>query len=160
MAQLMQVGSNDFINGDSIELTTYFDQAVEIHHIFPRAYCEKQNLPRQQWNSVINKAPITARTNRVIGGNPPSRYLASIERAESVAPDRLDAIILTHLIDPNLLRADDFDSFIRDRARRLLDLIEKAIGKAVVGRDSDEVVAALGAPLTSVPPETGGAGWR
>jgi hypothetical protein len=57
MALLMQIGSNDFINGDSIELTTYFDQAVDIHHIFPRSHCEKVNYPRQKWNSVVNKAP-------------------------------------------------------------------------------------------------------
>ncbi len=48
MALLMQAGSADFINGDSIELTTFFDQAVDIHHIFPRSYSEKQGYPRQK----------------------------------------------------------------------------------------------------------------
>lgn len=148
MALLMQAGSNDFINGDSIELTTFFDQAVEIHHVFPRAYCEKQGYARQHWNSVINKAPITARTNRIIGGNAPSRYLASVEKNHGVAADRLDQIIATHRIDPSLLRGDDFEGFIRDRASQLLDVVEKAIGKAVVGRDSEEVVEAFGGPLT------------
>ena len=80
MALLMQAGSADFINGDSIELTTFFDQAVDIHHIFPGNHCEEQGHPRQKWNSVINKAPITARTNRILGGKAPTRYLASIER--------------------------------------------------------------------------------
>lgn len=148
MALLMQAGSNDFINGDSIELTTFFDQAVEIHHVFPRAYCEKQGYARQHWNSVINKAPITARTNRIIGGNAPSRYLASVEKNHGVAADRLDQIIATHRIDPSLLRGDDFEGFIRDRASQLLDVVEKAIGKAVVGRDSEEVVETFGGPLT------------
>ena len=147
MALLMQAGSNDFINGDSIELTTFFDQAVEIHHVFPRGHCEKQRYPRQRWNSVINKAPITARTNRIIGGNAPSRYLASIENNYGVAPGRLDEIIATHRISHLLLRADDFDGFIRDRACQLLDLVERAIGKAIVGRDSDEVVDAFAGPL-------------
>ncbi|MBI2895543.1 MAG: DUF262 domain-containing protein [Deltaproteobacteria bacterium] len=149
MALLMQTGSNDFINGDSIELTTFFDQAVEIHHVFPRAHCEKQGYPRQRWNSVINKAPITARTNRLIGGNAPSRYLATIEKSHGVAPERLDEIVATHRIAPSLLRADDFDAFIRDRACQLLDLVEKAIGKAVAGRDSEEVVEQFGGPLTA-----------
>lgn len=148
MALLMQAGSNDFINGDSIELTTFFDQAVEIHHIFPRAHCEKQAYPRLKWNSVINKAPITARTNRIIGGNAPSRYLASIEKNHGVDPGRLDEIVTTHRIAAGLLRADDFDGFIRDRAGQLLDLVEKAMGKAIAGRDADEVVEAFGAPLT------------
>ena len=42
MALLMKIGSLDLINGDPIETTTYFDQAVDIHHIFPRAYAEQQ----------------------------------------------------------------------------------------------------------------------
>jgi len=151
MALLMQAGSNDFINGDSIELTAFFDQAVDIHHIFPRSYCEKEGFPPQKWNSVINKAPITARTNRIIGGNAPSRYIASIEKNHGVAPERLDEIIATHGINPALLRANDFDGFIRDRARRLLDLVEKAIGKAVVGRDAEDVVAAFGGSLLALP---------
>ncbi|PKN45142.1 MAG: hypothetical protein CVU63_09320, partial [Deltaproteobacteria bacterium HGW-Deltaproteobacteria-20] len=158
MALLMQMGSADFINGDSIELTTYFDQAVDIHHIFPRSHCEKVNYPRQKWNSVVNKAPLTARTNRILGGNAPSRYLASIETNHRVAADRLDEILATHLIDPALLRGDSFDEFIRDRARQLLDMVEKAMGKAVVGRDAEDVVKEFGGELTVAAPTGGGAG--
>ncbi len=149
MALLMQVGSKDFINGDCIELTTYFDQAVDIHHIFPRSYCEKVNYPRQKWNSVVNKGPLTARTNRILGGNAPSRYLTSIEGNHGVAAARLDEILSSHLIDPLLLREDAFDEFIRDRARLLLDMVEKAMGKTVVGRDAEDVVEAFGAALTA-----------
>lgn len=148
MAHLMQVGSNDFINGDSIEVTTYFEQAVDIHHIFPRSYCEKVEYPRAKWNSVVNKAPMTARTNRILGGNAPSRYLASIESNHGVATKRLDEILTTHLIAPALLRGDSFDEFIRHRARLLLDMVEKAMGKAVVGRDAEDVVKEFGAALT------------
>jgi len=157
MALLMQIGSKDFINGDSIELTAYFDQAVDIHHIFPRSHCEKVNYPRQKWNSVVNKAPLTARTNRILGGNAPSRYLASIETNHGVAPDRLDEILATHLIEPALLRGDAFDQFIRDRARQLLDMVEKAMGKAVVGRDAEDVVKEFGGELTVDAPTGGGA---
>lgn len=99
--------------------------------------------------SVVNKAPISARTTRIIGGNAPSKYLASVEKKHAVASARLDEILSTHLIDPALLRGDEFDVFIRDRTSQLLDLVEKAIGKAVVGRDSDEVVDAFGGPVTS-----------
>ncbi len=158
MALLMQVGSADFINGDSIELTTFFDQAVDIHHIFPRSHCEKQGYPRQKWNSVINKAPMTARTNRILGGNAPSRYLASLESNHDMETPRLDEILTTHLIEPSLLRADDFDVFIRDRARQLLDLVERAIGKAVVGRDAEEVLTAFDGPLATPSDDPEGSG--
>jgi hypothetical protein len=150
MARLINAGGHDFISGDPIAITTYFERGIDIHHIFPRAYCEKTGLDRQRWNSVINKAPISARSNRVIGGHKPSTYLASIESPpNSVAADRLDTILRSHLIDPLLLRNDAFDGFIRDRAIKLLDLIETATGKQVTGRDSEETVAAFGVPLVT-----------
>jgi hypothetical protein len=146
MAQLMKAGSKDFINGDTIEITTYFDQAVDIHHIFPRAYCEKQNLPREKWNSIINKAPLSSRTNRIIGGHKPSTYLQTIEK-EGIPDKKLDSILESHLVNPELIRADDFNHFIQNRAGHLLDLIEKAMGKTISGRDSDEVYLAFGGVL-------------
>ena len=36
----------------------------------------------------------------------------------------------SHLIDPALLRADKFEVFMEDRQKRLLGLIEQAMGKA------------------------------
>jgi hypothetical protein len=147
IALLMQAGSLDFLNGDPIELTTYFDLNVDIHHIFPKTYCERQGYDRQRWNSVVNKAPLTSRTNRIIGGKAPSDYLRSLEKNHRVDPERLDSILLSHLISPDLLRADDFDRFYQGRARRLLDLIEDATGKPILGRDSDEVIQTFGGPL-------------
>ncbi len=147
-ALLLQAGSRDFVNGDTIELTTYFDHAVDIHHIFPRKYCQDQGLPRAKWNSAVNKAPLTARTNRAIGGKAPSKYIAAIDA--DLGPSKVDGILQTHLIEPELLRSDDFDTFIRQRATGLLERIEDAMGKAVQGRDAEETVEAFGAPLVAV----------
>jgi len=146
MALLMKAGSRDFLNGDPIEISTYFDQAIDIHHIFPRAFCEKQKFPRDKWNSNINKTPLSSRTNRIIGGHKPSTYLQALQR-EGVSPEKLDLILTSHLIDPNHLRNDEFDLFIRKRASLLLDLIEQATGKAISGKESDEVVNAFGGSL-------------
>jgi len=149
MALLMQKDrSRDFFSGNSIDLHSYFDLAVDIHHIFPKFYCDKQGIERQKWNSVINKAPISSQSNRSIGGLAPSAYLDRIDSAGIVDKNDLDDILRSHLIDPELLRTDDFDGFIRDRGMRLLDLIEKAMGKAVTGRDADEVIAAFGLALS------------
>lgn len=103
-------------------------------------------LPKWHWNSAVNKAPLTARTNRAIGGKAPSKYLAPIDA--ELGASKVDAILETHLIDPAHLRADDFDAFLRHRAAALLDRIETAMGKAVQGRDAEETVEAFGAPLT------------
>ena len=148
MALLMQAGGNDFLSGDPIELTTYFDTAVDIHHIFPRAYCEKQDFDRQRWNSIVNKAPLSARTNRIVGGKAPSEYLRSLEKNHKVKPEDLDRTLRSHLIEPGLIRDNDFDAFFQARARRLLDLIENATGKPIAGRDSEVGVMAFGGPLS------------
>ena len=147
MALLMQVGSKDFLSGDPIELTTYFEQAVDIHHIFPRAYCESQGYPRLKWNSIANKSALAAKTNRIIGGNAPSVYLRKLDKEDNVGVEPLDQILTSHLIDPALLRGNVFGDFIRDRASGLITLIEKATGKRVSGKDSEEVVQAFGGVL-------------
>jgi hypothetical protein len=151
MVKLMQAGSLDFLSGDPIELTMYFDRAVDIHHIFPSDYCQSQSYPRTKWNSVVNKAPLTAKTNRTIGGRAPSVYLATIERNYQMPVSRLNEILFSHLADPSLMRADKFDEFIRSRAIRLLDLIDAATGKQITGRDSEETIQSFGGTLVAQP---------
>jgi len=148
MALLMKAGCRDWLSGDTIEIAGYFDLSIDIHHIFSRNYCEKSGYSRDLWNSSVNKTPLSSRTNRLLGSKAPSAYLGSLEKSYGHAPDRLDEILRTHQVKPGLLRSDAFDEFIRDRAVRLLALIEDAMGKAVSGRDSEEVISAFGAPLT------------
>lgn len=147
-ALLMKYGGRDFVSGTPIDLNTYFNNAIDIHHIFPRAWCEKQKLPKDKWNSVINKAPLAAGTNRFISGDAPSVYLGRIQKAKQVPPTSLDEFLASHVIPVAALRADDFDAFIRLRAGALLALIEAATGKTVSGRDSEDTVKAFGAALT------------
>ena len=53
-----------------------------------------------------------------------------------IAPAQLDAYLASHLINPALLRADNFDAFMNDRQAKLLALIEKAMGKAAYRVDA------------------------
>jgi len=147
MVLLMQHGSKDLLNGDPIELTTYFDEAVDIHHLFPKAHCESRNYEKDRWNSIVNKAPLTARTNRTIGGRAPSEYLALIQQRHRIGDDRMNAILSSHAVDPVHIRADDFEEFLRTRAGALLDLVETATGKQISGRDSEETIKAFGGVL-------------
>ena len=59
------------------------------------------------------------------------------------ARERLDNILRSHLIDPDLLRADDFEGFYQDRKEKLLQLIEAKTGKDILrdaeSDDGDEV---------------------
>jgi hypothetical protein len=92
----------------------------------------------------VNKTPLIARTNREIGGVAPSKYLPKIMKDEQIDGDELRRRVESHLIDYDALAADDFDAFFLDRAKRLLDVIEQAMGKEVPDRASDETVAAFG----------------
>lgn len=147
-ALLMKNGSRDFVTGTPIDLNTYFNNAVDIHHVFPRAWCEGQKLPREKWNSVVNKAPLAAGTNRYIGGHAPSHYLARIQKDKQIDAATLDSFLVSHSIPVTQLRSDAFDEFIRLRANALLGLVEAATGKQISGRDSQETINAFGQALT------------
>lgn len=147
-ALVLKNHSMDFISGREMDFTNYIKDRIDIHHIFPRAYCEKNNLPKKKWNSVINKTPISDTTNRKIGGSAPSKYCSKIETDERIDSELLNSYLESHWINTDLLRNDSFDAFIVDRAKKLLDAIETATGKTISGRDSEEVIAAFGEKLS------------
>jgi hypothetical protein len=131
-ALLMREGGQDFRTGDTIELQTYFDDSVDIHHVFPRKVCNSLGIEPAIYNSIINKTPLSARTNRIIGGNSPSVYLDRLQRAFDISEVRMDEILRSHLIDPTMLRSDNFQTLYDSRQNRILELIERATGKSIV----------------------------
>ena len=147
MALILGNHCKDFISGREMDFTVYKSENIDIHHIFPRSYCEKNNLPKEKWNSIVNKTPITYSTNREIGGVSPNEYLSKIEAKGQVDSLDLDNYLETHWIDVNSCRTNNFDSHIILRAKKLLDAIERATGKNISGRDSEEVVNSFGESL-------------
>jgi len=147
-ALLMNKGCLDFINGDPIEISTYSNKKIDIHHIFPEAYCKKEGLDHgDKWNSIINKTPLSKETNDILGGHAPTIYIRKIEDKHNIESSKLNRFFESHLIDPNLIRSDNFADFISCRAALILNMIEDATGKQIAGRDSEEVVAAFGRSL-------------
>lgn len=141
-ALLMKEGAQDFRSGQKFDHTVFFGENVDIHHIFPQDWCKKQGIKPAVYDSIINKTPLSYRTNRMIGGVAPSEYLAKLEKGDAQNPaisqDRLDAYLCSHLIDPTLLRSDDFEVFMVDRQKQLLRLIEQATGKTAYTGDMPE----------------------
>jgi len=131
-ALLMREGGQDFRTGDPIELQTYFDDSVDIHHVFPRQVCNNLGVEPAVYNSIINKTPLSARTNRIIGGNLPSTYIDRLQRICNISEARMDEILRSHLIDPAALRSDNFQNFYDSRQDRILELIEQATGKSIL----------------------------
>lgn len=147
MALILKNHCKDFISGREMDFTVYKSENIDIHHIFPRSYCEKNNLSKEKWNSVVNKTPISYSTNGEIGGVAPSEYLKKIEEKGQVDYNSLNDYLQTHLIDVSAARSNDFEKHIVLRAKLLLDAIEKATGKIISGKDSDEVISKFGERL-------------
>jgi hypothetical protein len=131
-ALMMRHGCRDFVNGDPVDIMTYFQWKIDIHHIFPRDWCKKRNISPRVFNSIVNKTPLSKASNIAIGGVAPSVYLARIEQKHGISSATLDAILRSHLIEPATLRSDDFDAFLEARMNALADLVGKAMDKPVV----------------------------
>ena len=135
------LGCRDLITGKTTGVMTFFNDRIDIHHIFPRAWCKRNDIPDSVFNSIVNKTPLFYSTNRFIGGDAPSSYLRRIESRYGLSPEDLDAILRTHLIEPEHLRNDDFEAFFNARIEALSDVVSKAMGKPVVreqGANEDE----------------------
>jgi hypothetical protein len=147
MGLILQDSPLDFMSANKMDIATYLDESTDIHHIFPRNYCEQQGYDQTKWNSVVNKTPIYASTNRSIGGRAPSEYLKTMAN-KGLTEEQMRQAIESHKIDYDILQVDDFDGFITDRAIRLLDRIELAMGKTIDGRDSEETINIFGTSLS------------
>jgi len=147
MGLILQDSPLDFMSANKMDIATYLDESTDIHHIFPRNYCEQQGYDQTKWNSVVNKTPIYASTNRSIGGRAPSEYLKTMAN-KGLTEEQMRQAIESHKIDYDILQTDDFDGFITDRAIRLLDRIELAMGKTIDGRDSEETINIFGTSLS------------
>jgi hypothetical protein len=130
-ALLMKNEAADWRSGEKASVTGYFDEAIDIHHIFPRTWCEKHEIKPAIYNAIANKTPLTARTNRIISGRAPSTYLPNLARDAGVDLDMIKGYTASHCVDPGYLLADDFYGFMSARKGALLDMIVAAMGKPV-----------------------------
>jgi len=140
MALILKENCKDWITGSEMDVTIYLEKNSDIHHIFPKEYCEIQGYDKRYWNSIVNKTPLFYSTNRAIGGVAPSKYLKKIEVEKNVDPNLINVFVSSHILKYEYLSSDDFDNFITDRASRILDLIENATGKKITDRGSEDVL--------------------
>ena len=131
---VLREGSKDWYWKTTIQELDAEEIALDIHHIFPRDWCEKQGIGKDRYDSVLNKTPISYKANRKIGGDAPSRYVPRLQGEKEVAlnDSKMDELLASHALAPDLLRRDAFDDFAEDRRRRLSRLVEVAMGKPVV----------------------------
>ncbi len=128
---LQRQGAEDFFWKAKMVEIDRNERGIDIHHIFPRKWCDSKGISPRVYDSIVNKTAISYKANRKIGGSAPSIYLSQIEtdKAVQLSPTAMDMILRTHCIGPNFLRTDDFEGFYADRKATLLRLVETAMGK-------------------------------
>jgi hypothetical protein len=123
----------DWRTGAEVQEQTYFDESIDIHHIFPRAWCERLGIARGVYNSIVNKTALSAPTNRFLGGDAPSTYLKRLQDRQKLMPEQIDRFLRTHFVDAARLRADDLTGMMVARAEALAAEIAEATGRPVTG---------------------------
>jgi hypothetical protein len=130
-ALLMDDETKDWLSATKIDISTYFSESIDIHHIFPVVWCKKNGVDKDDYNCIINKTPLSSRTNRIVSGEAPSKYLTRIQRHAGVDDEEFQNILKSHVLTPKFMYADDFESFFNDRKEKILQRIEKAMNKPI-----------------------------
>lgn len=135
-ALLMLENAMDWRTGQQFDHTVFFGESVDIHHIFPQKWCKDHSYPKSVYDSIINKTPLSKKTNRIIGGDAPSKYLKKLMKGNDKDPaideTTLRTFVSSHFVDYGVLESDEFEIFMQYRQEELAQLIEKATGKSVV----------------------------
>ena len=147
MALVYRESCRDFYKGTTMDIVKSMDEAPDIHHIFPEIYCIKKGYRKEKWNSIVNKTPLLPESNRSIGGDAPSIYSAKIIKKANIDEAQLRMRVESHLVDYDAFIADDFDAYFIARAKRLLSVIESAMGKAVADKGAEHTIHQFGCSL-------------
>ncbi|GAB4278557.1 MAG: DUF262 domain-containing protein [Marinilabiliales bacterium] len=123
-------GARDWVSGN-----IPINGNVDDHHIVPASW-GKMNISGNLINSILNRTPLTAETNRnIIGDKLPNEYLPLLIQKNGKA--KVEEILETHFITKKaldiLLRnpftKDDFEEFIIERQKLIYDAIENLLIK-------------------------------
>lgn len=127
---LVLQGSRDWITGKSPQHNDLGD-----HHIVPASW-GKSHLEGSSMNTILNRTLLSADTNRnVINNRLPNEYLPELVKGSS--EEQIREILDSHLISSDaqeILMRDpfeksDYDEFLSERQRTLLNAIENLLIK-------------------------------
>lgn len=123
-------GARDWMTGD---IPQHGD--LDDHHIVPDSW-GKKNLPSGIVNTILNRTPLSAETNRhVISNRLPNEYLPKL--IEENDEETVRSILESHFISSEALRIllldpfgpDEFEAFINERQRSLQEAIRSLLIK-------------------------------
>ena len=128
MALILQNGALDFHKRGPITSQLIADKKnpVDDHHIFPRAYLNKRDISAALRDCILNRTYIDRATNHRLSKRAPSDYFGEI--CQKQGEQQTDALFRTHLLPTGInssLLTDDFEGFLANRERLLMELIQK-----------------------------------
>ena len=136
-ALLMARGAKDWRTGKAFNRRTFEELKPGFFPVFPLNWCKRHGVDPVLAESVMNYTPMGKRTEVVLDGFAPDRYLPRVQ-SKSIMEDRqFDEVLASHDMNLDYLRASQPREFLADRRQRFLDIVEYALGKPVI-RDVDE----------------------
>jgi hypothetical protein len=128
MALVLQNGALDFHKRGKITAQLLADKRnpVDDHHIFPRAFLDKQGTPAALRDCILNRTFIDWETNRLLSKRAPSDYFNEIRTKHGGS--ETDELLRSHLLPEggnSPLLNDDFEKFLDWREQTLKDMIHR-----------------------------------
>jgi hypothetical protein len=100
--------------------------ASEAHHLFPAAWLQAHGIEdRRLRNQVANMADVGWHENSVIGGHAPAAYVPKVREELAIDDDRWGRLCAEHALPPGW-ELMDYEEFLRERRRRMADVIRVA----------------------------------
>ena len=139
---LKNSGARDWFNGLLIDDGTSTNLATHRHHIFPKAYLEKNGLSEKNEihnasiNEIANSALISGNTNIKISAQAPKDYFGAV--LENY-PNALSTQLIPD--DPGLWEIEEFEGFLQERRKLIADGINSFLDgyKTELSRETDDV---------------------
>lgn len=142
-ALLMARGAKDWRTGSEFTRHTFEELKPGFFPVFPLNWCQRHGVDSVLAHSVMNYTPMGKRTEVVLDGFAPNRYLPRVQSKSIMEDEEFDAVLASHDLDVANLRESKIQEFLADRRHRFVDLVEETLGIPVI-RDVDEANLAGG----------------
>jgi hypothetical protein len=100
--------------------------ASEVHHLFPEAWLNARGIrERRRIHQVANLADVGWHENAVIGARGPADYIPRLRQRLDIDDDRWGRMCAEHALPPGW-ESMEYEEFLRERRRRMADIIRVA----------------------------------
>ena len=118
--------------------------ALEVHHIFPKALLKEKKYSQKEWNAIANFCFLTKATNLKIGKQEPAEYFPEVEKNH---PGALASQWIPE--DPTLWKVENYHEFLAARRHLLANAANKLLDDLLHGMIVENI------KIASMPDNTG-----